>query len=155
MTFFPKKNYFFAGIAVLFKDTTMCMHHKFCLIDTREKTASEKRQTEALLAAIKRKEIARENQRKLKTTIEKNGSLSSDTRKNSPKSTVTIPEQGICITGSCNWTMQGFASNWENVILTSNKIMINAFRQEFDRIWQDFRNAQTITNMSEVKNPNF
>lgn len=131
----------------------MCMHHKFCLIDTRKKTDSEKRQTEALLAAIKRKKLARDMQAKFYTTNDKNGSTSSDEQK-TLISTLTMPEQGICITGSCNWTMQGFSSNWENVIITSNKIIIHAFRQEFDRIWEDFKKAQTITNTSEVLNQN-
>lgn len=49
----------------------------------------------------------------------------------------TIP---ILITGSANWTFQGFASNWDNLIVTSNRVLVKEFESEFERTWELFNN---------------
>lgn len=80
----------------------------------------------------------------MKIRQKKQGALPESEQQASPeKKTITIPEGGICITGSCNWTMQGLAGNWENIIITSHPTIVTAFRREFDRIWQDFIDAQS------------
>ncbi|XP_063699874.1 mitochondrial cardiolipin hydrolase [Culicoides brevitarsis] len=114
------------GIPVLFKSTTMCMHHKFCLVDTRDQTEKEKRDSQRRKSRINRSKSKEDQSEKLPT--------------------VHIPQNGVCITGSCNWTMQGFSSNWENLIITNNQKILSGFRKEFDRIWSDFIAAQQVTN---------
>lgn len=140
--FFPT-----VGIPVLFKNTTMCMHHKFCLIDTRSQTEKETKdgqkriddQNDVKKKAKKKAKIEKE----LASDDEESEKEDQDSEKPRKKKRY-IPENGICITGSCNWTMQGFSSNWENIIVTNNNIIVSRFRQEFDRIWSDFISAQRV-----------
>lgn len=42
------------------------------------------------------------------------------------------------LTGSTNWTNDGFSTNWENILVTSNLKLIMEFENEFQRIWEDF-----------------
>ncbi|XP_037828144.1 mitochondrial cardiolipin hydrolase [Lucilia sericata] len=46
--------------------------------------------------------------------------------------------RSILMTGSLNWTMQGFGGNWENILITSNFEYINKYSQEFERMWHVF-----------------
>ncbi|XP_025206412.1 mitochondrial cardiolipin hydrolase-like, partial [Melanaphis sacchari] len=41
------------------------------------------------------------------------------------------------ILGSLNWTMSP-RTNWENVFITNNCELVNPFRQEFLRLWEQF-----------------
>jgi mitochondrial cardiolipin hydrolase len=43
------------------------------------------------------------------------------------------------LTGSYNWTRSASESNEENFIVTSDPVLLRAFQQEFDRLWQAFR----------------
>lgn len=104
----------------------MIMHHKFCLIDTRELETDEVREREKIL----RKQSAKEEQ------LKKKGQKVP--RVVPPENRVQLPKNGVLITGSCNWTMQGFSGNWENVIVTSNRILVDRFKQEYLRIYNDF-----------------
>lgn len=43
------------------------------------------------------------------------------------------------ITGSLNWTNQALHGNWENVLVTSQKELVEQFRVEFERLWELFK----------------
>ncbi|KNC27400.1 hypothetical protein FF38_06540 [Lucilia cuprina] len=51
-----------------------------------------------------------------------------------------ILDSSILLTGSLNWTMQGFGGNWENILITSNLEYISKYSQEFERMWHILRN---------------
>ncbi|XP_017871956.1 PREDICTED: mitochondrial cardiolipin hydrolase-like [Drosophila arizonae] len=53
-------------------------------------------------------------------------------RKNGPKT------HGVLMNGSLNWTDSGFCGNWENVVITTNAEVVQAFQEEFDRMWIAF-----------------
>lgn len=117
-------------------NTVMIMHHKFCLVDTRHETSQELLHREKM----KLKQEATRSQQQKKGIPEK------------PKrKTVQLPPQGVCITGSCNWTMQGFAGNWENIIVTSNQTIISGFQREFERIWSDFIASNKKAEASKIR----
>jgi phosphatidylserine/phosphatidylglycerophosphate/cardiolipin synthase-like enzyme len=42
------------------------------------------------------------------------------------------------LTGSYNWTRSASENNEENFIVTSDPVLLRAFQQEFDRLWQAF-----------------
>ncbi|TMW50733.1 hypothetical protein DOY81_004186 [Sarcophaga bullata] len=44
----------------------------------------------------------------------------------------------LLLTGSLNWTNQGFANNWENILITSKREYIDRYSQEFERLWKVF-----------------
>ncbi|KAM7349236.1 mitochondrial cardiolipin hydrolase zuc isoform 1-T2 [Cochliomyia hominivorax] len=46
--------------------------------------------------------------------------------------------RSILMTGSVNWTMQGFGGNWENILITNNMQHISKYSEEFERLWQVF-----------------
>jgi mitochondrial cardiolipin hydrolase len=50
---------------------------------------------------------------------------------------VKIPATGVLITGSSNWTMQALTGNCENVVITSNKTIVERHQSEFQRLWQE------------------
>uniref|UniRef100_A0A1I8H4M9 Mitochondrial cardiolipin hydrolase n=1 Tax=Macrostomum lignano TaxID=282301 RepID=A0A1I8H4M9_9PLAT len=43
--------------------------------------------------------------------------------------------------GSLNWTGQGTLGNWENVVALDDVKVVEAFRREFERLWQEFSPA--------------
>ncbi|KAL9881764.1 mitochondrial cardiolipin hydrolase-like isoform 4-T4 [Glossina fuscipes fuscipes] len=44
----------------------------------------------------------------------------------------------ILMMGSANWTMQAFATNYENILLTNQKQLIKKYSDEFQRLWELF-----------------
>lgn len=50
----------------------------------------------------------------------------------------TQEQKSFLLTGSTNWTNDGFSTNWENILITTNKQLITEFENEFQRIWSDF-----------------
>ncbi|XP_075157988.1 mitochondrial cardiolipin hydrolase zuc [Haematobia irritans] len=46
--------------------------------------------------------------------------------------------RGLVLTGSLNWTMQGFGGNWENILITSNEEYVRNYSNEFERMWNVF-----------------
>ncbi|XP_061392074.1 mitochondrial cardiolipin hydrolase [Musca vetustissima] len=46
--------------------------------------------------------------------------------------------RGLVLTGSLNWTMQGFGGNWENILITSNAECVRTYAEEFERMWNAF-----------------
>lgn len=48
---------------------------------------------------------------------------------------ITIPQSGILITGSMNWTMEALINNHENTIITSNAKLIESYAISFIDIW--------------------
>uniref|UniRef100_A0A336KH12 Mitochondrial cardiolipin hydrolase n=1 Tax=Culicoides sonorensis TaxID=179676 RepID=A0A336KH12_CULSO len=136
-----------AGIPVLFKQTSMCMHHKFCLVDTRDQTEREKKEAQSRILEISRRKLKKSKSIPQKSDDEETEKEINE-RKEIKQNLPFIPKNGICITGSANWTMQAFTANWENVIVTSNPTVLQSFRREFDRIWDDFTRAQKVKNVS-------
>ena len=92
------------------------MHHKFCLIDSKWLYSCDS---------------ANENQRNV---------FISKKDKNHVKSAVkSIPKDGIVLSGSVNWTMQGFAANCDNVVFLSSKEVVVKFQKEFEKMYHMFK----------------
>ncbi len=51
---------------------------------------------------------------------------------------VIIDNQKL-LTGSYNWTRTGSDVNNENVLITSNKSIVKAYKKEFKRLWKDMK----------------
>lgn len=49
-----------------------------------------------------------------------------------------IVDNIIVMTGSFNWTMQAIMGNNENVIITSEKEIVNPFVAEFEKLWEEY-----------------
>jgi|TARA_B110000208_G_C11351411_1_gene277647 cardiolipin hydrolase len=47
-------------------------------------------------------------------------------------------KKGIVMSGSFNWTRSAVLNNKENVVVTDVKPVVQAFRQEFDKLWTEF-----------------
>lgn len=45
-------------------------------------------------------------------------------------------DQNILLTGSYNWTVGAARDNQENFVITSDRRLIKAYGEEFDRLWQ-------------------
>ncbi|KAJ8734272.1 hypothetical protein PYW07_014823 [Mythimna separata] len=43
------------------------------------------------------------------------------------------------ITGSLNWTNQALCGNYENCVITSEKLIVQQYQQEFERLWELFK----------------
>lgn len=110
------------------------MHHKFCLIDVEWIKTSENSDSGKVY----------ENERSINENIENKGDGKKKSvfdNKNLIKQkldTVQIPGGGLLIQGSLNWTRQAFTSNWDNILITSQKELVFNFQKEFQRIWDDF-----------------
>lgn len=46
-----------------------------------------------------------------------------------------IIDQSIVITGSANWTMNGFFGNFENVIISNESSLVQSFLTNFETVW--------------------
>ncbi|KAH8260842.1 hypothetical protein KR038_007537, partial [Drosophila bunnanda] len=46
--------------------------------------------------------------------------------------------RSVLISGSVNWTRMGFGGNWENCIITDDKLLTDSFQTEFSRMWISF-----------------
>jgi len=55
-----------------------------------------------------------------------------------------LVDSRVVITGSFNWTSQAIYTNNENVIISSNKKLVEPFITEFEKLWEE--------NLTEVKN---
>jgi phosphatidylserine/phosphatidylglycerophosphate/cardiolipin synthase-like enzyme len=95
------------------------MHHKFCLIDVENENGK----------------IPFSSQQSTSTTT------TSTTNANNDKCRVLLPENGILITGSLNWTLEGLTSNYENIVITSNVHLIRAYTNAFNQRWNESRFA--------------
>lgn len=42
------------------------------------------------------------------------------------------------ILGSVNWTYKAFRLNWENCFITNERTIVNSYKHEFQRLWQEF-----------------
>ncbi|PAA48328.1 hypothetical protein BOX15_Mlig004543g1, partial [Macrostomum lignano] len=52
-----------------------------------------------------------------------------------------VIDRSLVLTGSLNWTGQGTLGNWENVVALDDVKVVEAFRREFERLWQEFSPA--------------
>ena len=50
------------------------------------------------------------------------------------------------ITGSFNWTMQALMGNKENVIITSDTLLVQPFYTEFEKLWAEFDPKRYLIN---------
>ncbi|XP_017024359.1 mitochondrial cardiolipin hydrolase [Drosophila kikkawai] len=50
--------------------------------------------------------------------------------------------RSVLISGSVNWTRMGFGGNWENCIITDDKVLAGAFQAEFNRMWKAFKSLR-------------
>lgn len=116
----------------------MIMHHKFALIDARELSDDEICERDKFLLE---KKVKASQQKRKKFVDTATPALDR----------VSLPKNGICITGSCNWTMEGFTRNRENIIVTSNQIVIDAFQQEFNDMYNDFLESNKMIESDEEK----
>ncbi|EDW29202.1 GL19579 [Drosophila persimilis] len=48
------------------------------------------------------------------------------------------PYESVLISGSVNWTYNGFVGNFENCTITSDEILACQFQEEFNRMWKAF-----------------
>ncbi|KAG5675369.1 hypothetical protein PVAND_005278 [Polypedilum vanderplanki] len=55
---------------------------------------------------------------------------------------VFIPNNGILINGSLNWTQEGMTNNYENIIVTSNKAIIAGYIDEFIKRWKSEKSRE-------------
>ena len=53
-----------------------------------------------------------------------------------------IVDGKVLITGSLNWTTQAIQNNRENVLITEDEEYVRLFREEFERIWEEFDPAK-------------
>ncbi len=44
------------------------------------------------------------------------------------------------LNGSYNWTRSAYRENRENIVIASDPKLVGAFREEFERLWESFRN---------------
>ena len=48
-----------------------------------------------------------------------------------------LVDSRVVITGSFNWTRQAIYNNNENVIISSNKKLVEPYVAEFERLWEE------------------
>ncbi|KAH8395706.1 hypothetical protein KR222_009942, partial [Zaprionus bogoriensis] len=48
------------------------------------------------------------------------------------------PTHSVVICGSANWTNGGFCANWENCLISSDKLLASQLQLEFNRMWRAF-----------------
>ena len=49
-----------------------------------------------------------------------------------------IVDQRLLISGSFNWTMQAVMGNKENVIVTTEPLIVGPFVEQFEKLWSEF-----------------
>ncbi|XP_017049071.1 mitochondrial cardiolipin hydrolase [Drosophila ficusphila] len=52
------------------------------------------------------------------------------------------PFCSVIITGSVNWTRQGFGGNWENCIISADEEFAGKFQADFSRMWKAFKKTE-------------
>jgi phosphatidylserine/phosphatidylglycerophosphate/cardiolipin synthase-like enzyme len=56
-----------------------------------------------------------------------------------------IVDHAVLLTGSYNWTRTGADVNNENILITSNRNILKAYIEEFERLWKEMRSLSEIT----------
>ncbi|XP_029433301.1 mitochondrial cardiolipin hydrolase [Rhinatrema bivittatum] len=49
-----------------------------------------------------------------------------------------VVDKTVLITGSLNWTTQAIQTNRENILILEDAVVVKAFLEEFERIWQEY-----------------
>lgn len=65
-----------------------------------------------------------------------------------------IVDNEILVNGSFNWTNQAVMGNSENLIITNEKTLIDPFKLEFQRLWDNL-SPQEFLQDEDIKNCNF
>nr|XP_034180799.1 mitochondrial cardiolipin hydrolase [Osmia lignaria] len=50
-----------------------------------------------------------------------------------------IVDKEVLITGSMNWTMSAFFGNFDNILVTNQRSLVEPFVDEFDKLWEIFQ----------------
>ncbi|CAH1794843.1 unnamed protein product [Owenia fusiformis] len=58
-----------------------------------------------------------------------------------------IVDNSLLVNGSFNWTKQAVTGNFENLLITSNKGIIQQYQQEFNRLWEKFDPGKNLKNL--------
>lgn len=45
----------------------------------------------------------------------------------------------LVMTGSLNWTNQALYGNWEDVIVTSQDVLVKQYKARFEKLWNEFK----------------
>ncbi|XP_028170060.1 mitochondrial cardiolipin hydrolase-like [Ostrinia furnacalis] len=45
----------------------------------------------------------------------------------------------VVMTGSLNWTNQALYGNWEDVIVTSQEVIVDQYKARFEKLWKEFK----------------
>lgn len=53
-----------------------------------------------------------------------------------------IVDNSIIITGSTNWTMGAFFGNFDHVLVTNQRLLVQPFVEEFNRLWKVFSKSE-------------
>lgn len=99
------------------------MHHKFCLIDA----PCDNNEMEIFLA----------NRNVDKVVGNNNSSNNNNDDDNDGSARIVLPEHGLLITGSLNWTREALLSNVENFVVTSNVNLIKDYQKFFFDCWNE------------------
>lgn len=91
------------------------MHHKFCIIDGP--------------MAVKRKTKLKNQAENLNVFGRKTFSFC---KRNADKKI-----KAFIMSGSLNWSTQAMIENHDNVVITSNEVVVAKFEKEFGRLWMD------------------
>lgn len=46
-----------------------------------------------------------------------------------------IVDQVILVSGSYNWTLSAAVANMDNILVTSDQVLVDRFRQHFEELW--------------------
>lgn len=114
------------------KDSTALMHHKFCLIDVAS-DLMEKSDSNQSVHTDKVKNL--QNQKKSSNVLVSKSEFLNKSAKKS--NIVDLPKNGILMTGSMNWTNQGLTGNWENILILSQRYVLRAYQEEFNKLWNE------------------
>jgi phosphatidylserine/phosphatidylglycerophosphate/cardiolipin synthase-like enzyme len=49
-----------------------------------------------------------------------------------------IVDSRLLLNGSLNWTVQGVKHNEENVMITTDPVMVRKFKEQFEHLWSKF-----------------
>ncbi|XP_069840375.1 mitochondrial cardiolipin hydrolase [Dendropsophus ebraccatus] len=49
-----------------------------------------------------------------------------------------VVDRSVVITGSMNWTMQAIQTNRENLLITDDGVCVQAYMEEFERLWEEY-----------------
>ncbi len=58
-----------------------------------------------------------------------------------------IFDRRVVVTGSYNWTRSAAENNHENIVVTDQRVLVRAFRTEFEQLWKAFKVRSSAENV--------